>query len=277
VRGVSLVEGTRLVTVGSGVGATTQAEGSEIGLVTRSALTPRRERQLLLAAEAGDAKARSELVEVFLPAIAALACQFPTGGGIETQELLQEGVVGLLFAVRRYDPRRGTPFWAYASFWVRKGMQELVGDLARPVALSDRAVRDLARIRAAHREYLRTHGCEPTDEQLSDATGLAPVQVARLRTAARFPRAMEDTLGDSIPDPRAEQEYEQVLDRIEIRAVHERAHLDERERRVIRAHYGFDQQERTLDQIGGALGLTGERTRQIEAGALKKLRATIAT
>lgn len=240
------------------------------------ALTPRRERQLVLAAEAGDAGARSKLVEAFMPGIAALAHRFPSGAGIERQELVQEGVVGLLSAARRYDPRRGTPFWAYASFWVRKGMQDLVGDLARPVALSDRAARDLARIKAAHRDHIRMHGSEPTDEELSDATGLTPVQVERLQTAARAPRAMEETVGDSIPDPRAERAYDDVLDRIEIRAVHERAHLDERERRVIRAHYGFNQQERTLDQIGGALGLTGERARQIEAGALKKLRATIA-
>jgi RNA polymerase primary sigma factor len=250
--------------------------------VSQAALTPRRERQLVLAAEAGDEEARRKLVEVFKPAIAALARRFPIGAGIERQELVQEGVAGLLFAARRYDPRVSTRFWAYASFWVRKGMQDLVGDLARPVALSDRAARDLARINAAHREHLQACGCEPTGEQLSDATGLTPVQVERLQTAARAPRGMEerlgadtDTVGDSIPDPRAERAYEHVLDRIEIRAVHERAHLDERERRVIRAHYGFDQQERTLDQIGGALGLTAERARQIEAGALKKLRDTL--
>jgi RNA polymerase primary sigma factor len=250
--------------------------------VSQAALTPRRERQLVLAAEAGDEEARRKLVEVFKPAIAALARRFPIGAGIERQELVQEGVAGLLFAARRYDPRVSTRFWAYASFWVRKGMQDLVGDLARPVALSDRAARDLARINAAHREHLQACGCEPTGEQLSDATGLTPVQVERLQTAARAPRGMEerlsadtDTVGDSIPDPGAERAYEHVLDRIEIRAVHERAHLDERERRVIRAHYGFDQQERTLDQIGGALGLTAERARQIEAGALKKLRDTL--
>jgi RNA polymerase primary sigma factor len=250
--------------------------------VTQAALTPRGERQLVLAAEAGDAEARSRLVEVFLPAIAAVSRRFPIGVGVERQELLQEGVAGLLLAARRYDPRARTPFWAYASFWVRKGMQDLVADLVRPVALSDRAARDLARIKAAHREHLQAYACEPTDDQLSHATGLSPAQVERLRAAARAPLVMEErpgpaaeTVGDSIPDPRAERAYEQVLDRIEIRAVREEAHLDERERKVIRAHYGFDQQVRTLDQIGGALGLTGERARQIEAGALKKLRDTL--
>jgi RNA polymerase primary sigma factor len=278
-----LVEPRCLPTVGSGVTRQLQVQkGSPVGRVTQAALNPRRERQLVLAAETGDVTARSKLVEVFLPAITAVAHRFPIGAGIERQELVQEGVAGLLFAARRYDPRRSPRFWVYASFWVRKSMQDLVSDLARPIALSDRAARDLARIKTAHREFLQAYGCEPTGEQLSDATGLAPVQVDRLQAAARAPRGMEerlgvevDTVGDLIPDPLAERAYEHVLDRVDIRAVHERAHLDERERKVIRAHYGFDQQERTLDQIGGALGLTGERARQIEAGALKKLRDTL--
>lgn len=252
--------------------------------MTQLALTPRRERQLVLAAEAGDVKARSKLVEVFLPAIAAVAHRFPIGAGIERQELVQEGVAGLLFAARRYDPRVSTRFWVYASFWVRKCMQDLVGDLARPVALSDRAARDLARIKAAHREHVQVHGCEPSDEQLSAATGLALVQVERLQAAARVPRGMEerlgadvDTVGDSIRDLRAERAYEQVLDRIEIREVRDFSdELDERERVVLRAHYGLGEPAQTLNQIGAGLGLTAERARQIEIGALKKLREALA-
>lgn len=243
-------------------------------------LIPRLERQLVLAA-AGDANACRRLVEVFLPAIASVAYRFPVGAGIERRELLQEGVVGLLFAVRRYDPRWKTPFWFYASFWVRKRMQELVSELARPVALSDRAVRNLARLKAAHREHLHVSGSEPTNEQLGEATGLTPVQVERLQAAGRAPRGMEErlnadaeaaTVGDSIIDPLAERAYEEVLERMEIRALQERADLDERERAVIGAHYGLNQPEQTLEEIGGALGLTAERARQIEAGALAKLR-----
>src|SRR5262245_42005842 len=144
-------------------------------MVVRERLTAEEERDLVIAAEGGDAAACQELVEAFLPAIAALALGLYGGGvGVERQELVQQGVAGLLSATRRYDARLHTPFWAYASFWVRKAMQEHVAELARPVALSDRAVRELARVRRARSEHLQFHGTEPTTRDLSSVTGLAP-------------------------------------------------------------------------------------------------------
>lgn len=252
--------------------------------MTQAALTPCRERQLVLAAETGDAKARSKLVEVFLPAIAAVARRFPIGAGIERQELVQAGVAGLLFAARRYDPRLSTRFWGYASFWVRKAMQELVAEVARPVVLSDRAVRSLARIRTARRAYVQANGTEPTNEELSDATGLTLEQLMSLQAAERMPRAIEEplgaevsgTVGDTIVDPGAEQAFEHVLDQIEIGELHDVAGLlNNRERAVIHAHYGLGQPAQTLDEIGDTLGLTAERARQIEAGALTRMRRAL--
>ena len=241
----------------------------------------------MIAAESGDADASWKLVEAFLPAIAGLAGGFRGGIGVERQELVQEGVAGLLFAARRYDPGLNAPFWAYASFWVRKAMQELVAELTRPVALSDRAVRGLARINAARREHLQAYGSEPTDEDLSRATGFTREQLESLQATERTPRGMEErlnaegettaTVGDVIIDPAAERAYEQLLDDLEIREVRDLAdRLDERERAVIRAHYGLGEAAQTLNQIGGALGLTAERARQIEVGALKKLREALA-
>jgi RNA polymerase primary sigma factor len=247
------------------------------------ALTPPQEHVLVAAAEDGDAEARCKLVETFMPGIAGLAVGFPTGAGIGRQELLQQGVVGLLTASRRYDPRLNTPFWAYASFWVRKAMQELVAELARPVVLSDRAVRSLARITKARRAYLQDHGTEPTNEELIEATDLTLEQLENLQAAERMPRAIEEplganvggTVGDTIMDPSAERAFEHVLDQIEIREMHDVAgHLDDRERAVIDAHYGLGQPAQTFGQIGRTLGLTAERARQIEVGALNKLRAT---
>jgi RNA polymerase primary sigma factor len=251
-------------------------------------LTASQEQALVVAADGGDADASRKLVEVFMPAISGVALAFPTAAGVELRELHQQGVVGLLFAARRYDPRQNTRFWAYASFWVRKAMQELVAELTRPVALSDRAVRALAQIRTARGEYVQAHGTEPTVDQLSGATGLTPTQLERLQATERKPRALEEplgaetetsaTVGEAIVDPVAEQAYEQVLDEIEIREVRDVAdQLDERERAVIRAHYGLlGQPAQTLDQIGGGLGLTAERARQIEAGALAKMREALA-
>jgi RNA polymerase primary sigma factor len=250
-------------------------------------LTPGQERDLVIAAEGGDADACRKLVKAFLPAIAGLARRFSSGGGIERQELVQEGVAGLLFAAQRYDPRLNTPFWAYASFWVRKAMQELVAELTRPVVLSDRAVRGLAQIRAARSEHLQAHGAEPSNAELSRATGFTPAQLESLQAIERRPRRIEErlipdeeasaTVGDTIIDPAAERAYEQVLDKIEIREVRDLAdQLEERERAVIRAHYGLGQPAQTLHEIGGALGLTAERARQIEVGALDKLRDALA-
>jgi RNA polymerase primary sigma factor len=253
--------------------------------VAQQRLTARQERDLVIAAECGDSDASRKLVEAFLPAIARLALGFQ-GKLVEHRELLQEGVAGLLFAARRYDTELKTPFWAYASFWVRKAMQEFVAELARPVSLSDRAVRDLARIRNARREHQQRHRTDPTTEELSRATGLTRVQLESLQATERTPRAMEQrvgvdagssaTVGDTIVDPAAEEAYQQVLDELEIRGVRDLTdELDERERAVIRAHYGLGEGAQTLSQIGAGLGLTAERARQIEARALSKLRAAL--
>lgn len=250
-------------------------------------LTPEQERELVIAIGAGDPEASGKLVAAFLPAIGAVAGRFPTGAGVELQELLHEGVAGLLSATRRYDARRSTPFWGYASFWVRKAMQELVADVARPVALSDRAVRSLAKVRAARREHLLAHGVEPTSAELRRATGFTLAKLESLQAIERRPRAMDEpvstdagttaTLADTIIDPSAEQAYERVLDHLEVRQVRDLAdHLEERERAVIRAHYGLGQPAQTLNQIGRALGLTAERARQIEVAALDKLRDSLA-
>src|SRR6476619_6096041 len=229
------------------------------GPVVQQRLTAWQERDLVIAAESGDSDACRELVEAFLPAIGDLARSFKNSR-VERLELLQEGVAGLLVAARRSDTTLNTPFWAYASFWVRKAMQELVAELTRPVALSDRAVRELAQLRRARSEHLQTHGVELTTDELSGATGLTAAQVERLQATERTPRSMQEqltdrdeataTIGDTIVDPTAEQAYQQVLDDFELRDVHDLTEqLDERERAVIRAHYGLGQEAQTLTEI----------------------------
>ena len=208
------------------------------------------------------------------------------GTSVERRELLQDGVAGLLFAARRYDTGLGTPFWGYALFWVRKAMQELVAELTRPVALSDRAVRELAQIRNARREHVRAHATEPTAAELSRATGLTISQLESLQAAERTPRSTQEPVGidgepgstvaDTIVDPVAEEAYQRVLDELEIREVHDLMDgLEERERAVIRAHYGLGTAAQTLTQIGASHAFTAERARQIEVAALGKLRVAL--
>ena len=143
------------------------------------------ERDLVVAAETGDAEACRELVEAFLPDISALARSFPVGGGVSRHELLQEGVAGLLFAARRYDTLLDTPFWSYASYWVRKAMQELIAEVdqtRRPVRPGRPKP---GRRRAARREHLAVHGVDPTDGGPEPRHGLSRGQIEALQAVER--------------------------------------------------------------------------------------------
>jgi RNA polymerase sigma factor (sigma-70 family) len=262
-------------------------EGANVGylreLGRQEALSQASERELILASQKGDRRARARLVEAFMPLIASVARLYRGSPRIERVELLQEGVVGLLRALERYDPDRGTPFWAYASWWVRQAMQQLVSELTRPVVLSDRALRDLARLRSAHEEKRRETGREPGAEELAASTGLAPDRIEDLLSVERPARSTEEEIwggdgavgsfGELLVDPLAEGEYERVLDSIEAEELLALlAGLSERERAILRARYGLgEESEQSLRQLAERHGLSAERVRQIEQRALGKL------
>jgi RNA polymerase primary sigma factor len=241
------------------------------------------ERVLVREAEQGDRNARARLVDAFMPSIAGVARIYRSAPAVDRRELMQEGVVGLLRALERYDPMRGTPFWGYASWWVRQAMQQLVAEVTGPVVLSDRALRQLARVKDARHVHLQANGREPSTGELIETTGLTREQVENLVAVERTPRALEEPIGEGgdadavfgeqLADPDAEDEYERVDRRLEIEDMREMpSDLCERERVILRARFGLDGREQTLREVGGSLHLSAERVRQIEEGALEKLR-----
>jgi RNA polymerase sigma factor (sigma-70 family) len=247
-----------------------------------SALSRARERQLVLCAQAPDDGACEAVVEAFQPLIGGLARRYGASTSVTREELMQAGALGLLRALSRYDASLGTPFWAYASWWVRHAMQRLVSELAGPLVLSDRAIRELARLKAVEREVERERDGDATPRQLADRTGLGRAHVEGLIAARRPSRGLEEPAGgerggalvDHLTDVAAEDAYDRVERRIDARSLLGAIarQLDERERIVVEARYGFDGPEQTLAAIGRVLGVTAERVRQIERDALDKLR-----
>jgi RNA polymerase primary sigma factor len=250
-------------------------------------VTPSRESELVAAAQDGDAAARDELVRTFMPLIASAARRHRSSASVDRAELLQDGVVGLLRALERFDPQLGTPFWAYASWWVHQAMQKLVAEMTRPVVLSDRALRCLARVKGAQRQAARAGEKEPTTAELAMKTGIPRDQVESLIAVERPPRGLEEqlpsddggsaTFGERLADPVAEDEY----DRAEVRARVDALRgglpggLGEREQNVVRAHFGLGRPAETLREIAGELGVSVERVRQIEERALEKVRVAL--
>jgi RNA polymerase sigma factor (sigma-70 family) len=240
--------------------------------------------ELVLAAK-HDHDRRGELVEAFAPLISRVARGYRRPGIVDHPELMQQGVVGLLNALERYDPTLGVPFWAYASWWVRQAMQQTFSQLTRPVVLSDRAQRQLARVAAARRAHVQKHQREPTPTELSAAAGLDPRHIDSLTVAGTCPRSLEEPmgysddatcLGDMLADPQAEDEFECVPQRMAAQEVTALlAHLNERERFVLSGRFGINGRERTLREIAADLGVSAERVRQIEQHALETLRAIV--
>jgi RNA polymerase sigma factor (sigma-70 family) len=245
-------------------------------------LAPECELELVVAARS-DLLARARLLEAFRPLIASVARTYARSTSIDRAELMQEGAAGLLRALERYDPTLGTPFWAYAGWWVRQAMQQLVTELMRPVVLSDRAVRQLAQIKAARRHLAQANGREPTLGDLADSTGMTREHVDQLVAAERRPRALEEPIdgehgdvgsfGDLLADPCAEDAYEGVTWRVHLQELPRLLEvLNDRERLIVRDHYGLDGPAQTLRELAERLGVSAERVRQIEHGALEKLR-----
>ena len=238
-------------------------------------------------AKNGGPREREELVNTYLPMIASVAYAYRRSTGLDRDELTQEGVVGLLRALERYEPQRGVPFWGYAAWWVRQAMQQAVSELSRPVVLSDRALRQLARIKDAQRRFGQSRRREPTAAELSAMVGLPTSQVEKLLCTDRTARGLDEpsgadagdgaTVGELLADPPAHEAYERVPQQALASQIPGLLGcLTDRERTVICSRYGLGRREQTLREIAPRLGVSAERVRQIEQDSLAKLYAAVA-
>jgi RNA polymerase sigma factor (sigma-70 family) len=264
-----------------GLGDILERASSASGDAGRSARGDHESTELVVRAQAGDTAAREQLINRLLPLVSALARRFRTEG-LDEADLIQEGIVGLLRALERYDPGRGVPFAAFASWWIRQALQDARSDFIRPFRLPPKALRQLSRLKSEHQRIYqaeqRTAGVDElaqrTSIDLGQATALAAAdaRVRSLDEPADFQREV-GSLGDLLEDPLSAAAYEDVIDAVagsQLRALLSR--LTERERDVVTARFGFDGDAEKLVEIGERLGVSAERVRQIEERALAKLR-----
>ena len=252
------------------------------GLLRRPRLDESLEAELVARAQEGDARAKELLVEALLPRVLTLARRFRRSG-VDVADLVQEGYLAVFDALQRFDPGRGTPFWAYAASWVQGSMYRLAQDQARALRLPSRALTDLARLKRAVSELGEAGGGEVSLALAAERCGLDVDRVEALVAAGRPARSLDDPasesegvgpLVDRVPDPTSEAAYDAVAEqasRPELRRW--LGSLSARERDVLARRHGIGRARETLEVIAHDLGVTRERVRQIESRAISKLQA----
>lgn len=243
-------------------------------------LTRAKKRDLKILAKQGR-KARSHLLEANLRLVVSLAKRY-TGRGMPLLDLIQEGNLGLIRAMEKFDYSKGFKFSTYATWWIRQAITRGMADQSRTIRLPVHLVEQVNKLSRIKREMYQHLGREATNEELAEESGIEESKIELLLRQSRDPVSLdmpvgadeEAPLGDFIEDAEATDAETAVVASLrhsDIRAV--LATLEQREQDVIRLRYGLDDGvPRTLDQIGRKFGLSRERVRQIEREVMAKLR-----
>ena len=242
-------------------------------------LTAAQEVTLAKRIERGDEVAKAEMIQSNLRLVVSIAKNY-RNQGLPFLDLIQEGTLGLIRAVEKFDWRRGFKFSTYATWWIRQAVARALADKARTIRMPVHIVERLQKINRAERSLWTQLGREPTLDEIADEASLTPQQVVEVRAAARASASLDAPIGDAEDavlgdfvagdDPLPEETVDTHLRRQALlRAL---GGLPDREREVVTLRYGIDGNEpRTLEEIGRRLGLTRERVRQIELDSLRRL------
>ena len=251
----------------------------EIGKVPL--LTAEREKELASRMAEGDVEAKTELVEANLRLVVSIAKRY-VGKGMFFLDLIQEGNLGLMKAVDKFDFTKGFKFSTYATWWIRQAITRAIADQARTIRIPVHMVETIHKVSRYQRQMLQELGREPTPAEIGEKMGMTADRVREIMKVALDPVSLETPigeeedshLGDFIPDVDTPAPEEAAAATI-LREVIERelGTLTEREARVIRLRYGLeDGRSHTLEEVGKEFEITRERIRQIESKALRKLR-----
>ena len=251
----------------------------EIGRVPL--LTNEKEKVLAERMMEGDESAKTELVEANLRLVVSIAKRY-VGRGMFFLDLIQEGNLGLMKAVEKFDYTKGYKFSTYATWWIRQAITRAIADQARTIRIPVHMVETIHKVSRYSRQLMQENGREPTSEEIGEKLGMSAEKVREIMKIAQDPVSLETPigeeedshLGDFIPDDDTPSPAEATSTNILREELERQLHtLTPREEHVIKLRFGlYDGRTRTLEEVGKEFDITRERIRQIEAKALRKLR-----